>query len=100
MRFVDSDSSMLDRLDLVTPILRTNQEGRTLSSGEILERRVSEGTKRSYQRAFDRWKSWLESGEPGVDPYSPIVDSIINFLAAELERGRSPETLNLYRSAT
>lgn len=56
-----------------------------------------DGTSKAYASALQRWDSWCR--ERKLNSVQASVESILEFLTSEFNRGRAYRTLNVYRSA-
>ena len=56
-----------------------------------------DSTSKNYNSSWRKWELWC--GGKGINPISPSLGNILNFMAAEYGSGRGYRSLNCYRSA-
>ena len=67
-------------------------------SREILLAAWRKNTASAYSCAWSKWCSWC-SQRVNVDPLSPSLAHILDFLATQFQEGKEYRTINVYRSA-
>ena len=72
-------------------------KGISAEASNLIANSWRSSTKLQYESAWKSWTSWC-SGQQ-VNPLSPTVADLVNFLAKAHSNGKSYSTLNTYRSA-
>ncbi|XP_071790451.1 uncharacterized protein [Asterias amurensis] len=72
-------------------------KGISAEASNLIANSWRSSTKLQYESAWESWTSWC-SGQQ-VNPLSPTVADLVNFLAKAHSNGKSYSTLNSYRSA-
>ena len=67
-------------------------------SRKILLAALRKNTTSAYSSAWTKWNSWC-SQRVNVDPLSPSLTSILDFLALQFREGKEYRTINVYGSA-
>ena len=67
-------------------------------SREILLAAWRKNTTSAYSSAWTKWSSWC-SQQVNVNPLSPSLTNVLDFLALQFHEGKEYRTVNVYRSA-
>ena len=67
-------------------------------SREILLAAWRKNTTNAYSSAWTKWSSWC-SQRVNVNPLSPSLTNVLDFLALQIHEGKECRTVNVYRSA-
>ena len=67
-------------------------------SREILLAAWRKNTASAYSSAWTKWSSWC-SQQVNVNPLSPSLTNVLDFLALQFHEGKEYRTVNVYRSA-
>jgi hypothetical protein len=64
----------------------------------LVSQSVRESTQRKYDSCWKRFVVW--SATQQIDPFTPSIESLANYLAAIFYQGLSPASLGVHRSAS
>ncbi|XP_042142878.1 uncharacterized protein LOC121833542 [Ixodes scapularis] len=86
-----------DTSSMETDQLQQTHSQLSEQAAHLIEASWRRGTQLTYTSCWRRWERWCHSRT--VDPFSPTLKQVLNFLASHFKEGLAYRTIGCYRSA-